>query len=135
MFVKENPDRKKKSGIPQSVSDNQLEKKVVDIFIESDRCQYYFEWNRNLWSSWEEKDVLVWIINWKYCIIALRSKKKHKSIQKNAIGVPNANLFISENLTPVNSKLAFNCQKLKRNNEIEKSNTSMELFSSQKIIN
>ena len=32
------------------------------------------------------------------------------TIDKNTIGIPNENLFISENLTPENSKLAFNCQ-------------------------
>ena len=43
-----------------------------------------------------------------------------KSIDNNVIGIPNENLFFSENLTPVNSKLAFNCRKLKRDAEIEK---------------
>ena len=52
------------------------------------------------------------------------------SINKNAIGIPNTNLFISENLTPANSKLAFNCQKLKRGDEIEKSTPLMELSTS-----
>ena len=42
------------------------------------------------------------------------------SIDKNAIGIPNANLFIGENLTPASSKSAFNCRKLKRDGEIEK---------------
>ena len=36
------------------------------------------------------------------------------SIDKNAIGIPNANLSVSENLTPADSKLAFNCRKLKK---------------------
>ena len=40
-----------------------------------------------------------------------------KSIDNNAIGISNENLFISENLTPVNSKLAFNCRKLNRDAE------------------
>ena len=48
------------------------------------------------------------------------NKKKPKSIDKNAAGVPNANLFISEKLTPLNSKLAFDCRTLKRDGEIEK---------------
>ena len=43
-----------------------------------------------------------------------------KSIDKNAIGIPNANLFISKNLTPASSILAFNCRKFKRDGEIEK---------------
>ena len=53
-------------------------------------------------------------INRKHCLKALRNKKKLMSIDKNAIGIPNANLFVSENLTPADSKLAFNCRKLKK---------------------
>ena len=52
--------------------------------------------------------------------IALQNKKKLNSIDKNAVGISNVNFFISENLTSLNSKLAFNCRKLKRDGEIEK---------------
>ena len=72
-------------------------------------------------SSWVEKKIfIVWVINRKYCLKALRNKKKLKSIDKNAIGIHNANLFISENLTSANNKLTFNCRKLKIDGEIEK---------------
>ena len=54
------------------------------------------------------KNVIVRVINRKHCLKALRNKKKFKSIDKNAVGIPNANLFISENLTPAKSKLVFN---------------------------
>ena len=50
----------------------------------------------------------------------MQIKKKFKSIDKNVVGISNENLFISENLTPASSKLAFSCQKLKRDGEIEK---------------
>ena len=62
----------------------------------------------------KKKNVIVWVIKRKHCLKALRNKKQLKSIDKNAIDFPNGNLFISENLTPENSKLAFNCRKLKR---------------------
>ena len=65
-------------------------------------------------------NVIVRVINRKHCLKALRNKKKLKSIDKNVVGIPNANLFISENLAPANSKLVFNCRKLKRDGEIEK---------------
>ena len=68
----------------------------------------------------KKKNAIVRVINRKHCLQALQNKKKLKSIDKNAIGIPNANLFISENLTPASSKLAFNCRKLKRDGEIEK---------------
>ena len=58
----------------------------------------------------KKKNVIVWVINRKHCLKALRNKKKLKSIDKNTIGIPNANLFISENLTPANSKLALHHQ-------------------------
>ena len=62
----------------------------------------------------KKKNVTVRVINRKTCLKALRNKKKLKSIDKNTIGIPKANFFISENLTPANSKLAFNCRKLKK---------------------
>ena len=50
--------------------------------------------------------------------------KKVKSIDENTKGVPNANLFISENLIPLNIKLAFICRKLKRDGKIERCYTT-----------
>ena len=108
-----------RNGAQSTRSDNQLEEKVVDI--ESDRCQYYYKWNRGFSSSWEEKEKCYRsVINRKHCLKALRNRKKLKSIDKNATDILNANLFISENLTPASSKLAFNCRTLKRDDEIEK---------------
>ena len=62
----------------------------------------------------KKKNVIVQVINRKHCLKSLQNKKKLKSFDKIAIAIPNTNLFITENLTPTNSKLAFNCQKLKR---------------------
>ena len=102
------------SGITQSVSDNRLQEKVADILkaigvnITTNEIEACHRLGK------KKKKVIVRVINRKHCLKALQNKKKLKSIDKNAIGIPNANLFISENLTPTNSKLAFNCQKLKR---------------------
>ena len=102
------------SGITQSVSDNRLQEKVADILkaigvnITTNEIEACHRLGK------KKKNVIVRVINRKHCLKALQNKKKLKSIDKNAIGIPNANLFISENLTPTNSKLAFNCQKLKR---------------------
>ena len=60
----------------------------------------------------KKENVIVRVINRKHCLKALRNKKKLKSIDINAIGIPNAHLYISHNLTPANNKLAFNCRKL-----------------------
>ena len=108
------------SGIPQAVSDSQVEEKVVDILkaidanITSNEIEACHRFGK------EKKNIIVWGINGKHCLKALRNKKKLKFIDKNAIAIPNVNLFKSENLTPLNSKLAFNCQKLKRDGETEK---------------
>ena len=108
------------SGIPQSVSDNQLEEKVVDILkaIDVNITTNEIEACHRLGKK--KKNVIVRVINRKHCLKPLQNKKKLKSIDKNIIGIPNANLFISENLTPAISKLTSNCQKLKRDSEIEK---------------
>ena len=57
------------------------------------------------------KNVIARVICRKHYLKSLRNKKKLKSLDKNTIDIPNTNLFVSENLTPANSKLAFNCRK------------------------
>ena len=90
------------SGIPQSVSNNQLEEKVVDISkaIDVDITTDEIEPCHRLGKK--KKNVIVRVINRKHCLKVLRNKKKLKSINKNVMDICNANLFISENLTPVN---------------------------------
>ena len=104
--------------IPQSVSDSHLEEKDVDILKaidinitsnEIEACDHLGKEKKN-----------VWVINRKHCLKALQNKKKLKSIDKNAIGIPNSNLLVSENFTLLNSKLVFNCRELERNGETEK---------------
>ena len=90
-------------GILQSVSDSQLEEKVVDILKAIDVNITLNEIEACHCLGKKNKNVVV-----------------RKSIDKNTLGIPNANFFISKNSTPVNSKLAFNRQKLKTNGEIEK---------------
>ena len=126
------------SGIPQSVSDNQLEKNVVDTLkaINVNITTNEMEACRRLGKK--KKNVVVRIINIKHCLKALRNKKKLKAIDKNDIGISNANLFNSENLSPANSKLAFNCRKLKRDDEIEKCytiNRIVHIVQNNKLMN
>ena len=106
-------------GIPQSVSDNQLEEKVVNILKAIDANITLNEIDACHRLGKKKKIVIVRVINRKHYSKALRNKNKLKSIDKNAIGIPNAYLFISENLTPLNSSLALNCHKLKRDGKIE----------------
>ena len=116
------------SGIPQSVNDNQLEEKVVDILKAIDVNITTNEIEACHCLGKKKENVIVPVINKKHCLKTLRNKKKLMSIDKNSIGIPNANLFIGENLTPASSKLAFNCRKLKRDGEVEKCYTINEIF-------
>ena len=72
--------------------------KAIDVNITSNEIEAC----HRLWKN--KENVIVRVINRKHCLKALTKKKKVKSIDKNAVGIPNANLFISENLTPVNCK-------------------------------
>ena len=61
-------------------------------------------------------------------------RKKLKLIVKSSLGLNN-NVFVNENFTPVNSKIVYNCRKLKRNNLISKTytvNGTVHLISDQK---
>ena len=111
-------------GILQSVSDNQLEEKVVDIMKAIDVYTTKNEIEACHRLGKKKRHVILRVISRKHCLKAARNKNTLKSIDSNAIGIPNANLFISKNLTPANSGiLAFNFQKMKRDDEIEKSYT------------
>ena len=72
--------------------------KAIDVNITSNEIAVCHRFGK------KKKNVVVWIISIKRCLKALQNKKKLKSIDENAIGIPNANLFISENLIPENSK-------------------------------
>ena len=61
-------------------------------------------------------------------------RKKLKLIDKSSLGLNN-NVFVNENFTPVNSKIVYNCRKLKRNNLISKTytvNGTVHLISDKK---
>ena len=93
------------SEIPQSATDNQLEEKFVNILkaIDVNITSNEIEACHRLGKK--KKKIIVRLINRKHCLKALRNKKKLKSIDKNATGVHNANLFISEKLTPIATKI------------------------------
>ena len=60
--------------------------------------------------------------NRKFAKQALYNRKKLKSIDKSTLGLTN-DVFINENLTPVNNRIAYNCRKPKRQNLISKTYT------------
>lgn len=83
----------------------------------------------------KKKVIIVRVFNRKHCLKSLRNKKKAKCIDKNAVGIPNAKLFVKENLTPVNSKSTFNCQSLKKDIEVDKHYTINGIVHIVKILN
>lgn len=59
--------------------------------------------------------------NRKFLKEALYNRKKLKEMDKSSLELNNNNLFITENLTPVNNKIVYCSRKLKCNNLISKS--------------
>ena len=82
------------SEIPQSVSNNQLEEKIVDILkaIDINTASNEIEACHRLGKK--NKNVILRVINRKHCLKALRNKKKLKPIYKNSMGIPNGNLLV-----------------------------------------
>ena len=68
------------------------------------------------------KKIILRFTNRKFAKQALYNSKKQKSIDKSTLGLTN-DVFIKENLTPVNNRIAYYCRKLKRQNLISKTYT------------
>ena len=103
-------------GIPSSVHDNLLEDKVINIFIQ-----------RNITTSKSDiedchrlgkanpKSTIVRFVNRKFCNDALEKKKQLMSLNKIELGFkPDVALYISENLTFFNQRLAWQCREHER---------------------
>ena len=105
------------SGIPASVKDNCLEDKIISVFtfVSIGVKSYDIEACHRIVKSWNssKKKTIVCFSNRKFAKQALYNRKKLKSIDKSALGLTN-DVFINENLTPVNNRIAYNCRKLKR---------------------
>ena len=103
-------------GIPSSVHDNLLEDKVVDIFSQLNITisKSDIEDCHRLGKA-NPKNTIVRFVNRKFCNIALEKKKQLMSLNKTELGFkPDVALYISENLTPFNQHLAWQCRELKR---------------------
>ena len=104
-------------GIPSSVHDNLLEDKVVDIFSQLNNTisKSDIEDCHRLGKA-NPKNTIVRFVNRKFCNIALEKKKQLMSLNKTELGLNQMlpGLYISENLTPLNQRLAWQCRELKR---------------------
>ena len=106
------------SGIPDSICDNELECSVIKITkviaIEVDDRDIEACHRIGKSKSYSKKTIFR-LCNCKCSKRDLYNKKKLTSVNASAVGLGNSTkLFVSENLTDYNNKLAFKYRKLKR---------------------
>lgn len=103
------------SGIPDNVRQNDLEDKVIEVVSainveiskeDIEACHRIGKSHNNL-----KKKTIVRFTNRKVAKSALYKRKHLQSMDKSSIGLQNAEIFINENLTAANNKIAFNCRK------------------------
>ena len=128
------------TGIPDSIDDKNLEGKVIEILgkIDVKVSGNDIEACHRIGKSRDNsKKTIIRFVNRKNAKKALLNRKELKTIGKSSIGLSNTDIFINENLTPMNNKLAFICRKLKKDGHIDKtlSRDGMVCFSSQNIQN
>ena len=115
------------TGIPDTVQDNELENKVIGIFdaigVEANSADFE-DCHRVGKSKNNSKKVIARFVNRKVVKNALYKRKQLKTIDKTSIGLQNGTIFLNENLTPENNKVAYHCRKLKCNGTISKAYTS-----------
>ena len=112
------------TGISNEIEDVDLEGKVIQILdkIEVNVSSKDTEACHRIGKSKDNsKKTIIRFVNRKYAKKALLNRKNLKHLDKSSIGLPNSNnIFISENLTPMNNKLAFYYRKLERHGYVEK---------------
>ena len=105
------------NGIPNSISDNNLESTVINVLSKATnvhiRVDDIEECHRIGKSKGNSKETIARFINSKHCKCALINKKKLKCFNSEIIWLSNVKLYFSENLTEYNNTLAFYCRKLK----------------------
>ena len=118
--------------IPDEIKDEDLEEKVIEILnkIDVNVSTKDIEACHGIGKSRENsKKTIIRFVNRKYAKKALLNKKSLKNINRSSIGLSNSgNIFINENLAPMNNKLAFYCRKLKRDGYIEKTFLREDVF-------
>ena len=108
------------TGIPNSVSDQNLEKEVVDILKEINvvvSANDIEACHRMGPPKNESKKTIVRFVNRKHAKKALINRKNLRNITAQK------NVFINENLTVRNNKIAYLSRKLKRSGHVEKAYT------------
>ena len=105
------------SGIPETVTDNDLEQKVIEILdcIDVNVDSRDIETCHRLPSKTSPKTTIIKFVNRKVCEEAHPNKKKLDSCDKSSIGISDdVKIYINENLCPYYKKLAWKCRVLRR---------------------
>ena len=109
-------------GIPATVSDDHLEHKVLDICksinltVENSDIEGCHRIGND-----NPKTTIVRFVNSKFCYPILDKKHELKKNDNAKLRFQNnVKLFVSENLSPFNQKLAWKCRELRRASKIDK---------------
>ena len=112
------------TGVLDDVEDEDLEEKVIKVVgkIEDNVTSRDIEACHRVGKSRNNsKKTIIRFVNRKFAKKALVNRKSLKNIDKYSIGLSNSSdIFINENLTSTNSKLAFHCRKLKREGFVDR---------------
>ena len=115
------------TGIPDTAQNNEVENKVIEIFdavgVEANSADFE-DCHRVGKPKNNSKKVIARFVNQKVVKNALYKRKQLKTIAKSSIGLQNATIFLNENLTPENNKIAYHCRKLKGDGTISKTCSS-----------
>lgn len=107
------------SGIPDTIPSNELEDKAIEIFkaidvdVEKSNIEACHRLGKKNTGTNSTKTI-VRFVNRKYCKNALINRKKLRTIDTSTVGLNNCNLFMNENLTPMNNTISYKCRVLKR---------------------
>ena len=91
-----------------------MENKVVEIFDAIDveaKWAYFEDCHRVGKSKNNSKKFIARFVNRKVVKNAIYKTRQLKTIDKTSIGLQNATIFLNENLTPENNKIAYHCRK------------------------
>ena len=105
------------SGIPENVPDNNLESTVIsvlsdiDVQVEPRDIEACHQIGK---PTSKTQKTIVRFVNRKNCEKVLANKKKLLKLNNEKHNFhAGTNIFVNENLTPMNETIAFNCRKLK----------------------
>lgn len=119
------------SGIPNSIDDNELEVKTIEVLKKIDvtvNLQDIEACHRLPAKNGKNKKVIVRFTNRKICSKALKNKKKLPKLDLADLNLDPTKLFISENLNKYFQRIGFECRQLKREKLIHSYKFQNEAF-------